>query len=92
MKSILICTQYKGVFYGEVPADTDLTPKMLTDIKNARMVFNWRNEKGVMGLASDGPDDRCKWGEPADIEVLHDITAIFNVTDKAKSAWNRENQ
>lgn len=45
-----------------------------------------------MGLASDGPDDKCNWGEPADIEVLHDITSVFTVTDKAKAAWNRENQ
>lgn len=92
MKSILITTKHRGVFYGEVSKDTDLSQRTLQDVKNARMCFNWRNEKGVMGLASDGPDHNCKWGEPADIEYIHDITAIFTVTDKAKAAWNRENQ
>lgn len=87
MKSVLITTQHRGVFYAEVEDTTDLSERTLKNLKNARMAINWRNGKGVMGLAGDGPDSQCKIGKPADIEILHDVTAVFSVTDEAKEKW-----
>jgi len=90
LKAVLLCTEHKGVFFGLVKPETDLTQRTLTNIKNGRMAINWRNGKGVMGLAEAWPDDKCKIGAAADIEVLHDITAVFTVTDEAKEKWISE--
>ncbi len=87
MKSILITTEYRGVFFGLVERDVDLTQKTLTNIKSCRMAINWRNGKGVQGLASDGPDNQCKIGSMSDVEVMHGVTAIFTVTEEAKEKW-----
>jgi hypothetical protein len=82
MKNVLITTAHKGIFLGQVPEGKDLTTKQLTGIKNARLVINFRNGKGFMGVAQDGPHD-CLLGSTGDIEVLHDVTGVFAVTDVA---------
>lgn len=87
MKAILITTEYRGVFFGLVAPETDLTQRTLTDIKSCRMAINWRNGKGVQGLASDGPDNNCKIGSASDVEVMHGVTAVFTVTDEAREKW-----
>lgn len=87
MKAILITTEYRGVFFGLVEDTADLTQRTLTNIKNCRMCINWRNGKGVQGLAADGPDNNCKIASASDVEVMHGITAIFTVTEEAKEKW-----
>jgi len=85
-KAILVTTAHRGVFYGEVPEDQDLNATTMA-LKNARCAIYWATKKGVAELASDGPNDRSKIGAPADIEALHDITAVWLVTDVAKDRW-----
>jgi len=87
MKSILITTQHRGVFFAQVEESTDLTNKMLTNLKNCRMAIYWNTKRGIMELAEVGPNSGSKIGAPADIDVIHDITAIFSVTDKATEKW-----
>ena len=87
MKSVLITTQHRGVFYGEVNGETDLKETVLTDIKNARMAIYFGTTKGVMELADTGPTSSSRIGAAADIDVLHDVTGVFSVTDKAKKKW-----
>lgn len=87
MKNVLITTQHKGVFFAQVEENTDLTSKMLTNLKNCRMAIYWGTERGVMQLAETGPTSTSKISAPADIPVLHDVTAIFAVTDKAAEIW-----
>lgn len=87
MQSILITTKHRGVFFGQVEDGKDLTPTTLTDIKNARMAIRWRTKNGVMELCEAGPNLHTKVGDKADINVLHDITAIFHVTEEAAEKW-----
>lgn len=87
MRSVLITTEYRGVFFGLVSDDADLTQRTLTNIKSCRMAINWRNGKGVQGLASDGPDNQCKIGSASDVEVMHGVTAVFTVTEEACKKW-----
>ena|SRR3990167_4130202 len=89
MKSILICTIHKGVFFGQVPQDTDLTQRTLTNIKNARMAIYWGTTKGVMQLAETGPTEKSRIGAPAKIDVLHDIIGIFAVSKEAEKNGNQ---
>ena len=88
MKKILVTTKHRGVFLAQADDDADISLKTLTGLKNGIMVINWRNGKGVQGIATDGPDN-CKLSAMSDIPVLHDVTAVFSVTDAAaEKIWN----
>lgn len=87
MKNILVTTQHRGVFFAQVEDSTDLTPKMLTNLKNCRMAIYWNTKKGILELAEVGPNSGSKIGSPADVDVLHDVTGVFSVTDKAAEKW-----
>ena len=87
MKNIIVTTQYRGVWFAQVEDGKDLTPKTLTDLKNCRMAIYWNTQKGLHELAEIGPNDGSRISSPADIPVLHDVTAVFAVTDKAAEKW-----
>lgn len=87
LKPVLICTQHRGVFFGFLPKDADLTQRTLTDIKGARMAIYWGTDKGVMQLAESGPTSTSRIGAAATIDVLHDITAVFAVSAEAVKKW-----
>ena len=86
MKSILVTTAHRGVFYGEVPEDQDLTQTTMA-LKKAKCAIYWNTKTGVAELAEKGPNENSRIGAEADIEALHDITAVWSVSDKAKEAW-----
>lgn len=87
MKAILVTTQHRGVYYGEVPDDQDMNAKTMA-LKNARCAIYWATTKGVAELASDGPNTSSKIGAACDIEALHDITAVWNVSEAAAVKWS----
>lgn len=86
MKAVLITTQHRGVFFGLVPDDQDMTARTMA-LKNARCAIYWGTTKGVAELAKTGPTGKSRIGSPADIEAIHDITAVWSVTDEAKAKW-----
>jgi len=85
MKQVLITTAHRGVFAGEIADDQDLSAKSMP-VQNARMFIYWATTRGVMELAHVGPNSRSKVSLPADISMLHDITAIFEMTE---DAWKK---
>ena len=86
MKPVLVTTQHRGVFAGLVDDDQDLSAKTM-GLKQARMAIYWGTERGVMQLADTGPTSKSHISAPADIPMLHDITAIFEIKDEA---WVKE--
>lgn len=88
MKQVLVTTAHRGVFAGEVADDQDLSAKAMP-LSNARMAIYWGTTKGVMQLADTGPTGSSKISAPADIPMLHDITAIFAIKPEAWAAWNK---
>lgn len=88
MKNVLITTQHRGVFFAQVEETADLTAKMLTNLKNCRMAIYFGTSRGVMELAETGPTSSSKIGAPADVDVIHDVTAVFAVTDNAAEKWS----
>jgi hypothetical protein len=88
MKPVLITTQHRGVFAGLIPDDQDLTAKAIP-LAGARMAIYWGTTKGLMELCETGPTSKSKISAPADIPMLHDITAIFAISDKAWEKWNK---
>lgn len=98
MKNIMITTQHRGVFFAQIEEEqlTDYkttasqdpkAPRHLIDLKNCRMAIYFNTKKGVMELAEVGPNSGSRIGATADVDIMHDVTAIFSVTDKAAEAW-----
>ena len=87
MKPVLVTTQHRGVFGGLVPDDQDMTTRAMP-LKSARMAIYWGTTKGVMQLAETGPTTESRISAPADIAMLHDITAVFTITEEAWEKWN----
>lgn len=87
MKNVLITTQHRGVFFAQVEDGADITAHTLTNLKNCRMAIYWGTSYGVMQLAQEGPNSNSKIGAPAEVDVLHDVTAVFSVTEKAAEKW-----
>lgn len=98
MKNILITTQHRGVFFAQISAkqlddykqraiQDHLSPKNLIDLENCRMAIYWNTKRGVTELAEVGPNSGSRIGAPANVDILHDVTGIFSVTDKAAEKW-----
>lgn len=87
-RPVLITTVHRGVFAGLIPVDQDLTAKAMP-LKDAKMAIYWGTTRGVMELCDDGPTGKSKISAPADIPMLHDITAVFTITPKAWEKWQK---
>ena len=88
MKQVLITTAHRGVFAGEIDDDQDLAAKAMP-LRNARMAIYWGTNRGVMQLCETGPTSSSKISAPADIPMLHDITAVFAITPEAWTKWTK---
>ena len=86
MKPILVTTKHKGVFAGLVPEDQDLNATTMR-LESARCAIYWGTTKGVAELADSGPTKKSRIGAPADLEALHDITAVWSITEEAWKKW-----
>jgi len=86
MKPVLVTTSHRGVFAGLIPEDQDLTVKQMP-LQGARMAIRFGTTKGLMELCDTGPTSSSRISAPADIPMLHDITAIFAISDKAWGTW-----
>lgn len=82
----LITTKHRGVFAGEIAEDCDLSSTSLP-VKNARMAIRFGTTMGLLELAETGPTPSSRISAPADIPALHDITAVFAITDEAWAKW-----
>lgn len=82
-RAVIVTTAHRGVFFGRA----DTTDGETIKLKDARLCVYWDSSlKGFMGLASDGPSDKCRIGPAADIE-LRNITAVVEVTPEAAKRW-----
>lgn len=83
-RAVVVCTKDKGVFFGYC-ADTDGDPITL---RRARMCVYWSAAmKGVMGLASQGPDQSCRISDAVPEIELRGITAVIACADAAVAKW-----
>lgn len=89
MKSVLITTEHRGVWYAEVEEGADLTSPTLTNLKNCRMAIYWGTTRGVQELCESGPTSSSKISAPSDILVLHKVTGVFSVSEAAAAKWNK---
>lgn len=82
-RPVLVTTDKRGVFFGYA-TDTDGDT---IHLKRARMCVYWSKAmKGVLGLASIGPDEDCRISPAADLQ-LRGVTAVAEVRPDAVKRW-----
>lgn len=86
LRPVLITTEYRGVFAGLIPADQDLTTRSMP-LKAAKMAIYWGTSRGLMELCDSGPTASSRISAPADIPMLHGITAVFDIKPDAWGKW-----
>lgn len=89
--AVVVTTEHRGVFFGYVPADLDLTNcKERISLARCRNCLYWsRNVKGFIGLSLTGPDSDCRVG-PANDLVVYAVTSIAKCSDEAVKAWESQ--
>ncbi len=86
-KAVVVTTEHRGVFFGYVPANADLTAKVIK-LDQARMCVYWpQGNRGVVGLAATGPISGSKISPAAPEMILQDVTSVMAVTEEAVKAW-----
>lgn len=84
-RPVIVTTIHRGLFFGYA----DVTSGETIQLKRARNCISWSADlNGFMGLAAYGPNQRCKIGPRADIE-LRGITAVLEVCPKAVEQWEK---
>ena len=84
-RPVLVTTEHRGVFFGYLdgkPAKAQLT---LTQCRNC--VYWEVGVHGFLGLAANGPTDKCKVGPAAAELTLYDITGVAVVSPAAVKLW-----
>lgn len=91
MTAAVVTTKHRGVFFGYL---TNGMPEQLGEgdslaVGEIRMCIYWpASMKGVLGLASKGPNSSCKIGDKVPGETrLYGVTAVFPVTEAAAKKW-----
>ena len=84
MQPLVVTTAHRGVFFGY----GDVTEGPVIRLERVRMCIYWPvANKGVIGLASEGPLKGARVGPAAPAVTLRDVTAIMDVTPEAAKRW-----
>ena len=87
-KAVLVCTEYRGVFFGFLESGPDQGVVTLTKAQNC--VYWSQDVHGVMGLAVNGPSRNCRIGPPVVRLTLTKVTSISEVSPDAIAKWNEQ--
>lgn len=86
---VIVTTIHKGVFFGFLATNADRNAKTVT-IEKAQMAVYWpSDQRGVLGLAAQGPVPGCKIGPAVPEMTLHEVTSITTTTPEAAEAWSK---
>jgi hypothetical protein len=85
-KAVVVTTQHRGVFFGYVVHD-DKLPAEIT-LRDARNCLYWSASlHGFVGLATTGPNSKCRIGPSVSQIQLFDVTSILDCTPDSVVAW-----
>ena len=85
-RSVLVTTEYRGVFFGHA----DDTSGDTITLTGARNCIYWPSENGgFIGLASEGPHENARIGAKADKIELRKITSVAEVSEEAAAKWEK---
>ena len=84
-KYVLVTTEYRGVFAGELVAEKERT----VTLANARCAIYWGTKRGFLQLGDTGPTSSSRIGAVAPEIILHGVTSISACTPIAEAAWRK---
>lgn len=80
----VVTTGKRGVFFGIVKNKK----KDSLDLHDAQMCVYWSSDvRGVLGLASSGPNKNCRITKAIPKIELNEITSVMDVTEEAYKNW-----
>lgn len=83
---LLVTTLHKGVFFGYGQPTQNKTIR-LTD---AQMCVFWDTDtKGVLGLAAQGPNSKCRIGPAVPAITLQDVTSVTEASAEAAEKFKQ---
>lgn len=82
-RPVLVTTERRGVFFGYEESRDGAS----IVLRRARNCIFWRNMRGFLGLASEGPNESCRIGPAADRLELLGVVSIADVTPAAVDKW-----
>ena len=86
-QKVVVTTKHRGVFFGELVKNN--APEYV-EIKNGKNCVYWEQSlHGFIGLASSGPNNKCRVGPSADLITLYDVTSIVVCTAQAIENWEK---
>lgn len=85
---VLITTQHRGVFQGDLQSFNPETKQAI--ISSSRCCVVWRGIKGFVALAATGPSNQCRITPAAPEMTLEGVTSITKCTPEAVAAWEKE--
>lgn len=81
---LVVTTAHRGVFFGYGEPSDQPTIRLT----QCRMCIAWPQEnRGVVGLASDGPLKGARVGPAAPAITIRDVTAVMEASPNAAKAW-----
>jgi hypothetical protein len=79
----------RGVFFGELVSQSETAD--VVELKNAQMAVYWSSAtKGVLGLASIGPQPGSKITPIVPSITLNGVTSIMDATKEAAEKWKSQ--
>jgi hypothetical protein len=86
MVPLVVTTVHRGVFFGYgTPSDAETIR-----LERARMCVYWpAANKGVMGLASEGPAKGSRIGPQVPAVTLRNVTSVMEASPAAVEAWEK---
>lgn len=86
-QAVVVTTESRGVFFGYAADISTVAVNKSLSLRAARNCLYWPSEnKGFLGLASDGPKKGAKVGPAANVLLLN-VTSVSECTPAAVDAW-----
>jgi hypothetical protein len=83
----MVTTIHRGVFFGYAREPIDIRNETIV-LERARNAIEWSSDvRGVFGLASHGPNDKCRIGPAVPALHLRGVTSITEVAPEAVKHW-----
>lgn len=86
-KMVMVTTSRRGVFAGFLVGELAQEQVVLRD---ARCCVRWTGTRGFLGLATEGPNSKCRVGPAAARVTLYDVTSVTELSEAAAKAWEAE--
>lgn len=88
-RAVVICTAKKGVFFGYTADDSQaIIERGNVTLTRPRICVYWSKEtKGILGLASIGPQSGSRISPAPPELTANEITAVIVCSDAARDKW-----